>query len=155
MSELEKNMYYGATPQTLKKAKLLRKNMTNAESLLWENLKEKQVLGLRFRRQHPINIYIVDFYCHPAKLVIELDGAIHKTQKEYDNNRTKDLEMYGLKVIRFYNSEVEKNIDNVINQIEKIIVNTCPSLHPLTPQGEDQQRLRSSKNKTSIQREKV
>lgn len=139
MSELDKNMYYGATPQTLKKAKLLRKNMTSSESLLWEKLQGKQILGLRFRRQHPINIYIVDFYCHAAKLVVELDGEIHKSKKEYDNERTLDLEMYGLKVLRFYNSKVEKDIENVINKIEKTIVSICPSLHPLTPQGENQQ----------------
>ena len=138
-------MYYGATPQTFKKAKMLRKNMTNAESILWEKLKGKQILGLRFRVQHPVNIYIVDFYCHSAKLVVELDGGIHKSQKEYDYERTKDLEMYGLKVIRFFNSEVEKDIDNVINKIEKAIVNICPSLHPLTPQGENLQRLPMNK----------
>lgn len=80
MEELEKDMYFGATPQTLKKAKLLRNKMTEAETILWEKLKGKQVHGLRFRRQHPINIYIVDFYCHSQKLVIELDGGIHKKQ---------------------------------------------------------------------------
>jgi len=136
-------MYHGATPLTLKKAKLLRKNMTEAESALWEKLKTKQVLGLRFRRQHPVNIYIVDFYCHSAKLVVELDGGIHKSQKEYDLERTKDLEMYGLKVIRFYNSEVERNVEEVIEKIKKKILQIDPSLHPLTPQGENQQRLRN------------
>jgi very-short-patch-repair endonuclease len=117
MEELEKNMYFGATPQTLKKAKLLRSKTTQAETILWERLKGKQVNELRFRRQYPINIYIVDFYYHSQKLVIELDGGIHKTQIEYDNERTKDLEMYGLKVIRFNNYEVEKNIELVISKI--------------------------------------
>jgi very-short-patch-repair endonuclease len=141
MHELEKNMYYGATSQTMKKAKLLRKNMTEAESVLWKKLKTKQVLGLKFRRQHPINTYIVDFYCHSAKLVIELDGGIHKTQKEYDKERTKDLNMYGLTVMRFFNSEIEKDIDNVISKIKKKIEQIEPYLHPLTPHGENQQRL--------------
>jgi len=121
MEELEKDMYFGATSQTLKKAKLLRSKMTEAETILWEKLKGKQVLGLRFRRQHPINIYIVDFYCYSQKLVIELDGGIHKTQIEYDNQRTKDLKMYGLKVIRFYNSEVENDIEKVISKISNYI----------------------------------
>jgi very-short-patch-repair endonuclease len=148
MHELEKNMYYGATSQTLKKAKLLRKNTTKTEALLWEKLKEKQVLGLRFRRQHPVNIYIVDFYCHSAKLVVELDGGIHKSQREYDTSRTKDLEMYGLNVVRFFNSEIENDIEKVISKIKKKILQIDPSLHPLTPQGENQQSLRSSKKGT-------
>ena len=122
MEELEKNMYYGATPQTLKKAKLLRSKMTKSETILWERLKGKQIHGLRFRRQHPINIYIVDFYCHSQKLIIELDGGIHKSQIEYDNERTTDLKMYGLNVIRFNNYEVEKDIEKVISQIENIIL---------------------------------
>lgn len=117
MEKLEKGMYFGTTPQTLKKAKLLRSKSTQAEIILWERLKRKQVNGLRFRRQHPINIYIVDFYCHTQKLVIELDGGIHKSQIEYDNERTQDLEMYGLQVIRFNNYEVEKNIEFVISKI--------------------------------------
>ena len=121
MEELEKNMYYGATPQTLKKAKLLRSKMTQSESILWERLKGKQVNGLRFRRQHPINIYIVDFYCHSQKLIIEVDGEIHKTQIEYDNERTKDLEMYGLKVIRFQNSQINNEIEKVISSIKNSI----------------------------------
>ncbi len=124
MYELEKDMYFGASAQTLKKAKLFRNNLTNAESLLWENLKGKQISGMRFRRQHPINIYIVDFYCHQAKLVIEIDGGNHKSQKEYDKNRTLDLESYGLIVIRFFNSEVEKNLENVLKKIINAISNS-------------------------------
>lgn len=121
MDELDKNMYYGATPQTLIKAKQLRLKLTVSESLLWEKLKGKQILGVKFRRQHPINIFIVDFYCHEYKLVIELDGGIHKSQPEYDNERTRNLEMYGLSVIRFYNSEVEKDIEGVVAKIIKEI----------------------------------
>ena len=124
MHELEKNMYYGATPQTMKKAKLLRSKMTQSESILWEKLKGKQINGLRFRRQHPINIYIVDFYCHTQKLVIELDGEIHKSQIEYDNERTKDLNIYGLNIIRFHNYEIEEDIDNIISKIKNTITNT-------------------------------
>ncbi|MDX1284767.1 MAG: endonuclease domain-containing protein [Draconibacterium sp.] len=121
--ELEKNMYYGATSESLKKAQLLRNKLTPAEEILWEKVKGKQVLGLRFRRQHPINIYIVDFYCHSAKLVVELDGAFHKEQKEYDKARTKDLELYGIKVLRFYNSEVELNVEKVVMKIKSFIDN--------------------------------
>jgi len=105
--------------------------MTVAESLLWERLKGKQILGLRFRRQHPINIYIVDFYCHEYKLVIELDGEIHKSQIEYDKERTGNMEMYGLKVIRFNNSEVEKNLKGIVIKITKIILKMQQKKSPL------------------------
>jgi len=115
-------MYYGATSQTLEKALILRNRLTEAEILLWERLKGKQILGYRFRRQHPINIYIVDFYCHSAKLVVELNGGFHKKQKEYDRERTKDLKMYGLKILRFYNSEIEMNIDDVVLKIKQTCI---------------------------------
>ena len=88
MEELEKSMYYGAKPGTLEAARLLRENMTYPEKLLWEKLKGKQICGLRFRRQHPIDLFIADFYCHEARLVVEVDGEIHKQKKEYDDGRS-------------------------------------------------------------------
>ena len=118
MKELEKSMYYGANPETLSAAKILRKNMTSCEKLLWERLNLKQIYGLRFRRQHPIEFFIADFYCHEARLVIEIDGEIHNHQKEYDDGRSAEMEKYFIKVIRFTNSEVENKIDYVINIIE-------------------------------------
>ena len=121
MNELDKTMYFGAKPDILEKAKALRKNMTEAENILWEKLKNKQVLNLRFRRQHPIDIFIADFYCHSARLVIELDGEIHYKQKEYDKGRTAEMERFDIKVIRFKNSEIENNIDHVIKSIETTI----------------------------------
>ena len=110
MNELDKTMYFGAKPDILEKAKVLRKNMTDAEKVLWERLKNKQVLNLRFRRQHPIDIFIADFYCHTVRLVIELDGKIHKTQKEYDEGRTAEMEQFDIQVIRFRNEEIENDI---------------------------------------------
>jgi very-short-patch-repair endonuclease len=71
-------MYYNAKSDTISLAKLLRNSMTESEKLLWERLKGKQIMNSRFRRQHPINIFIADFYCHEIKLVIEVDGSIHK-----------------------------------------------------------------------------
>lgn len=118
MEELEKSMYYGALPETFSAAKILRDNMTTCEKLLWEKLKLKQVCGLRFRRQHPIVFFIADFYCHEARLVIEIDGDIHIQQREYDDGRSAEMEKYFIKVIRFTNSEVENNIDYVIKKIE-------------------------------------
>jgi very-short-patch-repair endonuclease len=71
MEELDKNMYFKATPEKMEIAKNLRNNMTYSEKLLWEKLKGKQICGLRFRRQHPIDLFIVDFYCHKVRLVVE------------------------------------------------------------------------------------
>jgi very-short-patch-repair endonuclease len=118
------SMFYNAKPHIFEKAKALRNNMTNAELLLWEKLKGKQMLGLRFRPQHPIDIFIADFYCHPIKLVIEVDGGIHKTedQKEYDIGRTAELSYWEIKVIRFTNEEIENDIKQVIKKIERICI---------------------------------
>jgi very-short-patch-repair endonuclease len=117
MEEINKSMYYGAKPETFAAAKILRENMTICEKLLWEKLNRKQVSGLRFRRQHPIDFFIVDFYCHEARLVVEIDGEIHKKQKEYDDGRSAEMERYFIKIIRFKNSEVENSIEDVINII--------------------------------------
>ncbi|MDX8337735.1 endonuclease domain-containing protein [Draconibacterium sp. IB214405] len=115
------SMFYGAKAHIFEKAKLLRNNMTVAELLLWEQLKGKKVLGLRFRQQHPIDIFIADFYCHPIKLVIEVDGGIHKSrdQKEYDIGRTGELNYWDIEVVRFTNEEIEKDITRVIEVIKQ------------------------------------
>ncbi len=127
MDELDKTMYFGAKPDILEKARALRKNMTEAEKILWERLKNKQILNLRFRRQHPIDIFIADFYCHTVRLVIELDGNIHKMQKEYDEGRTAEMEQFEIKVIRFKNEEIENNIESVIEKIESTIIQRLKS----------------------------
>ncbi len=116
------SMFYNAKPHIFEKAKSLRNNMTNSELTLWEKLQGKQILGLRFRPQHPTDIFIADFYCHPIKLVIEVDGGIHKSheQKEYDIGRTGELNEWEIEVIRFTNEEVEINIDSVVDKITKI-----------------------------------
>ncbi len=116
-------MFYGASPEIFKRAGELRKNMTEAESKLWSLLRKKQVGGKRFRRQHPVKTFIVDFYCHECKLVVEVDGSIHKLegQKEYDNGRTYELEQLGLKVVRFTNNQVLQQPEKVIELIKKSI----------------------------------
>jgi very-short-patch-repair endonuclease len=127
------SMFYNAKPHIFEKAKALRNNMTNSELKLWEKLKGKQMLGLRFRPQHPIDIFIADFYCHPLKLVIEVDGGIHKTsdQKEYDIGRTGELNYWDIEVIRFTNEQIENNINQVIKQIEQ----TCIKRQSELPQS--------------------
>jgi very-short-patch-repair endonuclease len=118
------SMFYNAKPHIFEKAKALRNNMTNSELKLWEKLKGKKMLSLRFRSQHPIDIFIADFYCHPIRLVIEIDGGIHKLndQKEYDIGRTAELNYWGIEVIRFTNEEIESNINEVLRTIEKVCV---------------------------------
>jgi very-short-patch-repair endonuclease len=121
MRELDKNMYFGAKPDVVELAKSLRNGMTYNESLLWEKLKGKQICGVRFRRQHPISLYIVDFYCHEAMLVVEVDGEIHYDRIDYDDGRSAEMEKFGIKVIRFTNFDVENNIEEVIKNIEAIV----------------------------------
>ncbi|MEP1490027.1 MAG: DUF559 domain-containing protein [Algibacter sp.] len=100
--------------------KALRKNSTSAEAALWKHLQRKQLNGRKFRRQHSIKNYIVDFYCASEKLIIELDGAYHLdfAQQNYDNERTEVLEALGFKVIRFENKLVFENITGVLSDIE-------------------------------------
>jgi len=112
-----RSMFYNASPEIFRRAEELRNNMTEAEKVLWEKLRKSQ-LGVRFKAQHPIERFIADFYCHKAKLVIEVDGEIHKFQKEYDQGRVAELEKYGLKIIRFTNYEVIQNTDQVIENIK-------------------------------------
>ena len=114
------NLYYNASKQVHDYAKELRKSMTNTEKLLWNELRNRKVTNCKFRRQHPIDIFIADFYCHEKKLVIEIDGEIHNSQKEYDINRTTEMQDYGITVIRFNNEEVESNLPAVIKKIEQV-----------------------------------
>lgn len=99
--------------------KFLRNNATSAEATLWKSLTRKKVEGLKFRRQHSIENYIVDFYCPELKLIIELDGSGHSNfgQENYDNERTKRLEELGFVVLRFENQIVFKSPDMIINAI--------------------------------------
>jgi very-short-patch-repair endonuclease len=115
-------MFYNAKPHIFEKAKVLRNNMTASELKLWDCLKGKQIFGLRFRPQHPIDIFIADFYCHPIKLVIEVDGGIHKSvnQNEYDIGREAELNYWGIKVIRFTNEQIDNDIQHVITIIKQI-----------------------------------
>ncbi|MCX7831066.1 MAG: endonuclease domain-containing protein [Acidobacteria bacterium] len=101
------------------RAKELRKNMTIAERRLWSKIRSKSVKGVRFYRQKIIGNYIVDFYCHKAKLAIELDGSQHYfgNKKKKDFVRDHYLNSLGIKVLRFSDSDVLKNIDGVLQRI--------------------------------------
>ena len=122
----DEGMWKGAPSDSFSKAQFLRRNETIAEKLLWEKLRNNQLEGLKFRRQHPVNIYIADFYCHKFKLIIELDGDYHdqEEQKQKDEVRTEVLRLNDLKIIRFKNEEVEQDINQVLimikNKIEQL-----------------------------------
>ncbi len=112
-------MFEGASYLIFENAKQLRKNMTAAETALWMHLR-KGVSGYKFRRQHPIGLYIADFYCHKVKLIVEIDGTIHnrKDIQEHDEKRQKDLTEMRYTVLRFTNQQVVTNVENVLLIIE-------------------------------------
>ena len=85
---------------------------------MWNSLRKRKLSGKHFRRQHPYGIYILDFYCFEAQLVIEIDGMIHLKKSEYDMERTEYLESSGLKVIRFKNEDIEERFEWVLKQID-------------------------------------
>lgn len=106
-------------PKLKKAAQELRKNMTDAERRLWSKLRKKQLNGFFFSSQKPIGGYIVDFYCHKASLVIEVDGGQHLTDEgiEYDKVRDASLKSMELTILRFTNTEVLNNINGVLQVI--------------------------------------
>ena len=108
------------TKEKLQRAKELRREMTPAEKILWEELRANK-LGVYFRRQQVIQGFIVDFYCHKAGLVIEVDGDIHDLQKEEDERREKVLSALGLRVVRFRNDEVMRNLSAVVGKIKVLV----------------------------------
>lgn len=117
---IEAEFFFGASPEIFRRASELRKNMTKAEIILWQHLRMKRVNGLTFRRQHPISNFIADFYCHKIRLVIEVDGEIHNNVEiiERDKGRDYFMNKLGLNVIRFTNSEIINNPDEVIDKIK-------------------------------------
>ena len=110
----------GTTPEIEKAARKLRNNLTPAETHLWEALRSKQLEGLRFRCQHPVGNFILDFYCPAVRLVVEVDGGIHASQTEYDDARTAKLAEYGYKVLRFSNEQVMNDLPKVLAEIKDV-----------------------------------
>ncbi len=109
------------------RVKYLRVNATRVETLLWHQLCRKRVSGLRFRRQFRLGVYIVDFVCLPAKLIVEVDGPTHESTDESDRRRTQWLESRGYRVIRFRNADVSKNLIGVIDTITSALRAEAPS----------------------------
>ena len=108
---------FGSKPYDFKNAKFLRNSMTEAENKLWNELRDRRLDGYKFRRQHPIKRFIADFYCHEARLVVEIDGEIHNgdCNKEYDEGRTYELTEYNIRVIRFTNWEILNRRNPALN----------------------------------------
>jgi very-short-patch-repair endonuclease len=106
--------------------KVLRKRPTNAEQLLWKQLRLKQIEGFKFRRQQPIDNYIVDFVCFEKRIVIEVDGGQHAKQSENDIGRDTYLRQQGFHVLRFWNNEVLQNINGVLEVIRERCLSPAP-----------------------------
>ncbi|MCX6330266.1 MAG: endonuclease domain-containing protein [Bacteroidia bacterium] len=111
-------------------AKELRKNMTLSEVLLWNELKQKKMLGYDFDRQRPIGNFIVDFFCKELSLAVEIDGDTHIYKYDYDEERQKELENLSVRFLRFEDIEVKKNMNNVLRVIEDWIVKNKPTPDP-------------------------
>ncbi len=107
-------------------ARELRSTQTEAERKLWHALRNRQVLNLKFRRQHPIGNYIADFCCIEKGLIVELDGSQHEERATHDEQRTRWLNEHGFKVLRFWNGEVTPNPGGVIEKIKDHVLNTSP-----------------------------
>jgi very-short-patch-repair endonuclease len=124
-----RNVVCGAkTSSAIRQAsKDLRQNMTEAEALLWRRLRTNRLKGWHFRRQQVIDRFIVDFYCHAAGLVIEVDGEIHQQQFDYDNERDSVLKAMGFEILRFSNQDVLSNIDYVLDTILRALTPLPPS----------------------------
>ena len=106
------------TKEKLQRSRELRREMTPTEKILWEELRGSK-LGVRFRRQQVIQGFIVDFYCHKSALVVEVDGDVHDLQKEEDERREKVLSTLGLRIVRFRNDEVVRDLSAVVGKIKE------------------------------------
>jgi very-short-patch-repair endonuclease len=114
--------HWRASEQIQQRARELRREMTPAERRLWQALRGNVLEGAHFRRQHAIGPYILDFYCAKARLAIELDGGSHLEQEQYDEERTNWLESEkGMRVIRFSNQDVQRDLDSVIEAIREAL----------------------------------
>ncbi|WP_394792762.1 endonuclease domain-containing protein [Armatimonas sp.] len=114
-----RHRYRHATPELVARARQLRREGTPAERILWEALRGRQLQGMRFRRQHPIETFILDFYCPQHKLVVEVDGGIHTepTVRERDEERQRWIEAHGYEFLRFTNEEVLHELPRVLSHI--------------------------------------
>jgi len=119
----------------LERARELRQRSTDSERRLWHWLRNRQIDGVKFRRQVPLGAYVVDFLAADHRLVIEIDGGQHASQQDYDRRRTAWLEAQGYRVIRFWSNEVLANTEGVIAAIGAALKLRPPHPDPLPPAG--------------------
>jgi len=138
MAKYEENLFENASGKQFEFGRALRQDSTPAEFVLWEKLRGNRLAGFKFRRQHPIDKYIADFYCHEARLVVEVDGGIHdvKMNREYDIERGYELDKLGITTIRFTNADVIGDMVNVLEVIKRYLTSPQPS-----PEGEGEKTL--------------
>lgn len=108
-------------PVKVQRSKDLRREMTDEERILWAHLRARRLSNFRFRRQQIIDGFIVDFFCHEAGLVVEVDGEVHDQQAEYDAERDRILSARGLHVLRFRNDEVKERLQGVLARITNAV----------------------------------
>ena len=129
----------------IEKAKNLRKNITDSEYKLWKILKNRNFKGFKYRRQHPIGKYIVDFACLGSMLIIEIDGLHHQEQYNSDEKRSNDLKKMGFTILRFWNKDLADDFENVRIAIYSRLQRNTPSImtpHPAPlPKGEREQLI--------------
>ena len=106
----------------ISRARGLRRRSTDAERLLWSRLRNRRLMGLKFRRQFPMGMYIVDFACQERKLVVEIDGGHHQERRASDMVRTSWLNSRGFRVVRYWNNEVLEDVDSVMESIRMVLV---------------------------------
>jgi very-short-patch-repair endonuclease len=126
---VSKNLWRKMKPLAREK----RREPTHTENLFWQELRNRKLNGLKFRRQHVIEHYFVDFYCAEARLIIEVDGEIHEYQQEDDQVRQEKLESSGSIVIRFSNDDILNNMQNVLQQIQEIAAQIIKDNAPDSP----------------------
>jgi very-short-patch-repair endonuclease len=118
------------------RARSLRVAQTDAEQALWFRLRNRRLQGWKFRRQHEVGLYIADFVCPDAALIVELDGGQHGDQQIYDERRTSELQAMGYRVLRFWNNDLLTNIDGVLEVILEALASPSPSPQPSPRRGE-------------------
>ena len=109
-----------ATSVIRQQARTLRQALTDAEQRLWQRLRDRRLAGLKFRRQHPVGSFIVDFYCAQYRLIVEVDGPIHQQQQEHDQLRAQELTRRGYRVMRFTNQQVLDHLEALCTEIVRI-----------------------------------
>jgi len=118
---MDQSRFRGNSRRVQAAAREMRREPTRAEDVLWEALRARRLDGLRFRRQHPVENFVLDFYCPIAKLVIEVDGGVHDQQQERDEGREAHVAAYGYHTLRFRNEEVLHDLPSVLARIKALV----------------------------------